>query len=140
MIQFEIVVETILDRWTGCELCFRPDPENGCRKHMRARVPNSLDVRHPLSLFIRFPIVRHGFEGLENTRAAPNIQFRVFSFGFWVARVALPRDRPCPRKTRQFASTPVARERDPIGQNPKLKTQDSKPKTSYTNEESGNIL
>ena len=82
MIQIEIVIEAILDRWTGCELCFRPDPENGCRKHMGARVPNSLDVRHPLSLFSGFPIVRHGFEGLENTRAAPNIQFRVLGFEF----------------------------------------------------------
>src|SRR5271157_1081471 len=93
MIQFEIVVETILDWWTGCELCFWPDPENGCRKHMGARVPNSLDVRHPLSLFSRFPIVRHGFEGLENTRAAPNIQFRVLSFGFWVLSESVVRDQ-----------------------------------------------
>src|SRR5271165_3480476 len=39
-------------------------------------------------------------------------------------------------------ATPVARERDLPGQtqNSSFKTQDSKPKTSYTNEESGNIL
>jgi hypothetical protein len=75
MIHFEIVIETILDRWTGCELCFRPDPENGSRKHVGARVPKSVDVGHLVSFFGRFPIVWHGLKGLENTPAASNIQF-----------------------------------------------------------------
>ena len=82
MIQFEIVVETILDRWTGCELCFRPDPENGCRKHMGARVPNSFDVRHPLSLFSAFSDrpawVRRARKYTCRT------EYPVLSFEFWV--------------------------------------------------------
>ena len=51
MIHFEIVVEAILDRWSCSELCFGPDPEDGCRKDMRARMPKSFDFGHLLSRF-----------------------------------------------------------------------------------------
>ncbi len=51
MIHFQIVVETVLDWRPRSELRLRPDPQDGRRQNVRARMPQSVDFGHLLSRF-----------------------------------------------------------------------------------------
>ncbi len=57
--QFDVVIETVLDRRPGGELRFRPDFQNGGRQHMRARMADAFQFRHRFA-FVR---VRHASGG-----------------------------------------------------------------------------
>jgi hypothetical protein len=72
MIELKIVVESVLNRWSGGKLSLGPEPENGSRKHVRARMPHSFEFGHLLSCVWRLPVFWHGLEGVENTRVAEN--------------------------------------------------------------------
>ena len=49
--KIDVVIKTVLDRWPGGELCFRPDFQNRRRQDMRGRMPEALEVRHLRALF-----------------------------------------------------------------------------------------
>ena len=46
VVEFEVVIETVLDRRTRGELRVGPDLEDGRRQHVGSRVPQALDVGH----------------------------------------------------------------------------------------------
>lgn len=59
MRQVDVVVETVLDWWTGGELRFRPDFENGGGENVRGGMAEALQIGHLGALLWRFSIVGH---------------------------------------------------------------------------------
>ena len=52
VVQFEIVIEAVFDRWTRGELRIRPDLENGRGQDVGSRMPQTLDVGHLRAFFV----------------------------------------------------------------------------------------
>src|SRR5579862_5847973 len=46
MLQIHVVIKSVFDRRPGGELRVRPQPQNGGGKHVRARMPDALQLRH----------------------------------------------------------------------------------------------
>ena len=59
MRQFDVVVETVLDRWTGGELRLPPDFENGGGENVRGGMAEALQIGHLGALLRSFSIVGH---------------------------------------------------------------------------------
>ena len=51
VVEFEVVIEAVLDRRPGRELGIRPDLENCCGQDVGSRMPQALDVGHLRALF-----------------------------------------------------------------------------------------
>lgn len=79
MVEFEVVVETVLDGGTRGELRFRPDFEDGGGENVGSRVPQALDVGHLRSLLQGFALafLRHKSDELYVARRnEPDISTR----------------------------------------------------------------
>ena len=59
--QLDVVVEAVLDRWSGGKLRFRPDLQNGGGENVRGGMAEPLQVGHLGALLGCFAFVGHGF-------------------------------------------------------------------------------
>ena len=62
--QIDVIIKAVLDRRTGGELRFRPDPQNGRGKHVRSRMADAFEIRHLLRAVLMF-FVRRSSKAVE---------------------------------------------------------------------------
>src|ERR1700730_19408541 len=90
MRKIDIVIKTVLDRWPGSELRFRPELQDRRCQYVCRRMAQTLDVRHRRALFGCFSIFSHG------VLLGPNVHYFVVcdefgngrSLPFWQAWAA----------------------------------------------------
>jgi hypothetical protein len=54
--EIDVIIESVLNGWPGGELGFGPEPEDGGRHDVRARVPNALELGHATAVVKAFAI------------------------------------------------------------------------------------